>query len=83
MEKIKQALISEKGMQIVNTLFVLAVFIRNRGIISIAYIFWIAYLVFCIKRASSKISVTIYKVFIVFAAVMILANVYFMFWGCE
>ena len=76
MEKIKQALFSENGMKIVNVLFLLSVFIRNRGIILIAYVFWIIYLVYCIKNTSSITSRIIYKIFIVFAVVMVLVNVY-------
>lgn len=76
MEKIKQALFSENGMKIVNALFLLSMFIRNRGIILIAYVFWIIYLVYCIKNTSSITSRIIYKIFIVFAVVMVLVNVY-------
>lgn len=76
-EKIKMFFTSERGMNVVNILFILAMFIRNSGVIVIAYLFWILYLVYCTKHTSSKITAAVYKVFIAFAAVMILANVYF------
>ena len=77
MKKIKQVLVSENGMKIVNTLFFLSMFIRNRGIIFVAYLFWVVYLVYCIKNTSSKTAKVIYKVFIAFAAIMIFTNAYF------
>jgi hypothetical protein len=77
-KKLKTLLTSDEGMKVVNVLFLLPLLIPNRGIILIAYIVWIAYLVYCIKRTSSKSVRIINGVFIVFAAVMIALNVYFL-----
>jgi hypothetical protein len=76
--KLKTLLTSDEGMKVVNLLFLLSALIRNRGIIFISYIMWIAYLVYCIKRTCSKSVRSIYGIFIVFAAVMIALNLYFM-----
>ena len=77
MEKIMKVLTSESGMKVVNILFLLSVLIRNSGIIMIAYLCWIFYLVFCIKKAPDKMAKVIYKVFIAFASIMLLINLYF------
>ena len=76
--KIKLFLISENGMKAVNTLFFLSLFVRNRGIIFVAYALWIIYLVYSIKNSSSKVMKTPYKAFVVFASIMILVNACFM-----
>lgn len=75
MKKIKDILLSEKGMGIVNILFFLSVVIRNSGISSIACLVWIAYLALGIKNTQSKAVKIINSVFLVFAAAMIIANV--------
>ena len=77
MKEITKVLTSEKGMKVVNILFFLSALIRNRGIIMIAYLCWIIYLVFCVQNTSPKITKVIYKVFIAFASIMLLANFYF------
>jgi len=77
-KKIKEILISENGMKIVNVLFFLSVCIRNSGIIFAAYIIWVAYLVFCIKHVQTKTVKIVYTVFIIFAVIMILLNGYFL-----
>ena len=76
--KIKLFLFSENGMKAVNALFFLSLFVRNRGIIFAAYTLWIVYLVYSIKNSSSNVMKNLYKAFVVFAATMILVNVYFM-----
>jgi hypothetical protein len=76
--KLKTLLTSDEGMKVVNLLFLLSALLRNRGIIFISYIVWIAYLVYCIKRTSSKSVKSIYGILIVFAAVMIAFNLYFL-----
>lgn len=75
MKKIKDILLSEKGMGIVNILLFLSVVIRNIGISFIACLVWIAYLALGIKNTQSKAVKIINSVFIVFAAAMIIANV--------
>lgn len=79
MKSVMKILYSEKGMKIVNILFLLSVPIRNRGIIMLALLCWIVYLVFCIKNTSSKMTKTVYKGFTIFASILLLANLYFLF----
>ena len=74
--KIDKYLFSEKGMTIVNILFFLSLFFRNSGVIFVAYIVWILYLINCIKKANSQTAKITYSVFIVFASVMIVLNLY-------
>ena len=74
--KIDKYLFSEKGMTIVNILFFLSLFFRNSGVIFVAYIVWILYLMNCIKKTNSQTAKITYSVFIVFASVMIVLNLY-------
>jgi hypothetical protein len=76
--KLKTLLASDEGIKMVNLLFLLSLLIQNRGIIFIGCILWIAYLVYCIKRTSSKSVRIIHGIFVVFAAVMIAFNLYFL-----
>lgn len=78
MDKIKKVFDSAKAMNVVNLLFVLAVLIRNHGIVLIAYLGWIAYLVYSFKRTSSMAVRIANGIFIAFAGVMIAVNLYFM-----
>ena len=68
MEKFKQLLFSENGIKIVNMLFFLAFLV-------VAYLVWILFLAFCIKKAASRTSRIIYGCFIAFAVVMVVLNV--------
>lgn len=81
MEKMKECLFSEKGMQIVNTLFFLSMVFYRSGLIFIAYVAWIVYLAFCIKHADTKGSKKVYFVFVGIATIMIMANLYFLLQG--
>ena len=81
MRKIKECLFSEKGMKIVNTLFVLSIVFYRSGLLFIAYIAWIVYLAFCIKHTCSKGSKIVYSVFVGIAAIMICLNLYFLLKG--
>lgn len=81
MKKMKECLFSEKGMKIVNTLFVLSMFFYRSGLIFIAYAAWIVYLTFCIKHTESKGSKIIYFIFVGIAATMICLNLYFLLKG--
>ena len=81
MRKIKEYLFSEKGMKIVNTLFALSIVFYRSGLLFIAYITWIVYLAFCIKRTGSKGSKIVYSVFVGIAAIMICLNLYFLLKG--
>ena len=75
MARIKQILCSENGMKIVNTLFLLSALIRNRGIIFIACIVWIVYLLYCIRHTKSKAARWIYIILTAYAAVLLLLNI--------
>lgn len=74
MQKVKEILFSDKGMIIVNILFLVSLLVRNSGIIFIAYFVWITYLAFGIKNTSSKAVKIINSAFIIFAATMIIVN---------
>lgn len=76
--QIKDILFSEKGMRVVNTLFFLSMLFYRSGLLFIAYITWIVYLVFCIRNCESKGSQMIYYTFIGFAIIMIFLNLYFL-----
>ena len=78
MVKIKNALFSERGMRIVNALFFLSLLFRNSGIIFIAYIVWIAYLIYGIRTTSSKAVKTVNFAFSIFATAMIVINLVFL-----
>lgn len=76
--RIKKLLDSEKIMRVVNLLFLLSMLIPGLGIIYLAYFLWIAYLVYFIRRTSSK-SIKIWNsILIALAACMIIVNLYFM-----
>ena len=81
MKKIKGILFSEKGMKVVNTLFFLSIIFYRSGLLFIAYIAWIAYLIFCIKHANTNGSKIIYSVYIGIATIMICLNLYFLLRG--
>ena len=78
-DKIRASIESPKGMGIVNLLFFLLVFIRNRGIIFLAYTAWIIYLVYSIKTTPYKAVKIINGILILVAAAIIAVNLYFMF----
>ena len=78
MKKIKNLLFSEKGMRMVNVLFFLSAFFHRSGLLFIAYVVWIIYLLFCVKQTESKGSKVVYSVFIGIAVIMICVNLYFL-----
>lgn len=75
MEKFKQLLFSENGIKIVNMLFFLAFLAHNLVFLVVAYLVWILFLAFCIKKAASRTSRIIYGCFIAFAVVVVVLNV--------
>ena len=81
MQKMKEILFSEKGMQLVNILFFLSAIFYRKGFILIAYLAWVVYLSFCIKQAESNGSKIIYSVFMGIAIIMICINLYFLLRG--
>ena len=78
MRNIKEILFSEKGMKLVNTLFILSLIFYKSGLIFIAYLALIVYLSFCIIQTKSKASKIIYCIFIGIAIIMICINLYFL-----
>ena len=74
----KLFLVSERGMQVVNAVYflvaILMVFSQYRGLV--LYGAWIIYLRSCIRETTSSVFKTIYKIFLVFAFMMILMNVF-------
>ncbi len=74
--KIRDAVYSENGMKVVNALFFLSLLSRS-PLTLIAYIAWIVYLLFCLKRTGSKAARTIFSVFIGVAVAMIFLNLFF------
>lgn len=77
-EKIKTFLTSEKTMRAVNLLFLLSMLIPGAGIIYLAYLLWIAYLVYFIRRTPSRVIKIRNSILIILASGMILVNLYFM-----
>mgnify|MGYP006978884298 FL=1 len=76
MRKIKELIFSENGMKAVNTLFFSAMLFYRSGLLFVAYIVWICYLVFCIRNTESRGSKVVYSVFVGIAVVMIGVNLY-------
>ena len=76
MRKIKELIFSDNGMKAVNTLFFSAMLFYRSGLLFVAYIVWICYLVFCIRNTESRGSKVVYSVFVGIAVVMIGVNLY-------
>ncbi len=76
MKHLKQYLGSPIGMNLVNVLFWAAILLSQDLIRLIAYGCWIVYLIYCIRRSSSKIVTVVYGLFLVFAAVMVIGGGY-------
>ena len=76
MRKIKEVIFSENGMKAVNVLFFLAMFFYRSGLLFVAYIVWICYLVFCIRNTESRGSKVVYSVFVGLAVAMIGMNLH-------
>ena len=75
-EKNKRDPFSENGMKAVNTLLLLAMLFYRSGLLFVAYIVWICYLVFCIRNTESRGSKVVYSVFVGLAVVMIGVSLY-------
>lgn len=63
-------------MNLVNVLFWSAILLSQDLIQLIAYGCWIAYLIYCIRRSSSKIVTVVYGLFLVFADAMVIGGGY-------
>lgn len=75
MKKVKEILLSDRGMKIINILFILSLLIRNSGVVFAFYLVWIIYLAFGIKESPSKIVKITNSMFIIFATIMIIVNI--------
>lgn len=78
MERLKRYLFSERGMKLVNLLFLFGILLRGSGLLSIAYLVWGAYLFHGIRTSPSRAMRIINRVFLVFACGMILIDFYFL-----
>ncbi len=78
MRKIKNLIFCERGMKMVNMLFFLSAIFYRSGLLFIAYIAWIIYLLFCVKQTEAKGCKAVYSVFIGIAVIMICVNLYFL-----
>lgn len=76
MAKLKKTLFSENGMKVVNTLFLLVVFFRSNLVSIIAYGVWLLYLAYSIRHTQSRAMRTAYGIMTVYAAVVIILNIY-------
>ena len=79
MQKLKETFFSERGMSIVNALFVLSVIFRWGVIAFLANLVWAVYLFFCRKHAVSKGSKIVNTVFFGFAVILACVNLYLLF----
>ncbi len=71
MSQMREYILSEKGMKIVNVLFFLACIVRHPVMI-VAYVAWLLYLISCIKCSPSKSSKIVYAVMSVIPAAAII-----------
>lgn len=78
-EKLKVLLSSEKGMRVVNILFVLSFIVPGNNILFYApYILWMLYLAYCIKHTAYRSTKIAFTVFFLFAAAVVAANILFL-----
>ena len=76
MQRLKQYINSPKGMNLINIIFWLAIFLSYDVVQLIAYGCWAIWLVFCIRRTSSRVVKVVYNLFLVFAVVMVIGGAY-------
>lgn len=74
MERFKRYLFSERGMKLVNALFFLGILLRGSGLLPIAYLVWIIYLIHSLRRAPSRAMGIVSGIFLAFACGMLLLN---------
>ena len=53
-EKIRKFMRSERGRAFVNAMFILATMVRGNGMMFLADIFWVVWLLFCIRESKTK-----------------------------
>lgn len=77
----RDKLFPQKGMRMVNALFLLSMFFYKSGSMWIAYLAWIAYLIFRIRHAEKGESKAAYYVLIALAVVIMCVNLRYAFGG--
>lgn len=75
-EKFRNQLFSENGMKIINVLFFLSFIFTNPFLIIGAFVVWIAFLIYSIRRTSSTVMRVVYSLLAIFAVVIVVMNVY-------
>ena len=64
MNKLRDFLLSDKGRRIINILFLICLFFRHTVLTYIAFGVWIIYLLFCLRKAPTKVDRIIYLIFL-------------------
>ena len=75
-EKIRKFMRSERGRAFVNAMFILATMVRGSGMMFLADIFWVVWLLFCIRESKTKAERVIYGCFVVVGFVLFGMNLY-------
>ena len=75
-EKIRKFMRSERGRAFVNAMFILATMVRGSGMMFMADIFWVLWLIFCIRESKTKAERGIYGCFVVVGGVLFGMNLY-------
>lgn len=71
------AIYSDKGMKIINLVFLFSFLIRNGIFTVIAYLLWLIYLLFGISLNKSRAIKIFLSILSLYAAFVISANIYF------
>ena len=75
-EKIRKFMRSERGRAFVNAMFILTTMVRGSGMMFLADIFWVVWLLFCIRESKTKAERVIYGCFVVVGVVLFGMNLY-------
>ena len=78
-EKIRKFMRSERGRAFVNAMFILATMVRGSGMMFLADVFWVVWLIFGIRESTTKAERVIFGFFVVVGAVLF--GMYFYGWG--
>lgn len=76
MQRLKQHIDSPMGINLINIIFWLAIFLSHDVVQLIAYGCWAIWLMFSIRRTSSKVVKIVQSLFLVFAVVMVIGGAY-------
>ena len=75
-EKIRKFMRSERGRAFVNSMFILATMVMGSGMMFLADIFWVVWLIFCIRESKTKAERVIYGCFVAVGVVLFGMNLY-------